>query len=191
MRRQGFSVLEVAIAVAIIALLSASIFPVVAEKSRYSRVTHAARVSRELADAVSKFRKDVGLNPGTLMQLTTPITTADVNSCGATYVTADVNKWVGPYYRFPLSTAGFPLSEDQFGRVQNALVRAPATAAPGTTAIQITGVPLESATELNSLVDGELATVELNRTTGRVRWTSPADANGFVTVAYHVAVNGC
>ena len=184
--------LEVAIAIAIIALLSASIFPTVAEQSRYGRVRHAAKVTRELADAITAFRVNVGMNPGTLRQLTTPITIADVNSCGAAYVSADVAKWLGPYYRFPLTTAGFPLSEDQFGRVQNGLVRAPAnSSAPGTSAIQITGVPLDSAEELNALVDGTRATPELNRTTGRVRWTSPADVNIFVTVSYHVAINGC
>ena len=191
-QRQGFSLLEVAIAVAIVAVLSASIFPVLAERTRYSRVTNAGRVTRELADAITAFREDVAMNPATLRQLTDPITTADVNSCGATYVTADVNKWDGPYYtRFNISSAGFPLSEDQFGHVQNALVRSPASSSPGTTAVQVTGVPEESAGELNYLVDGAAATTTLSRTTGRVRWTTPPEANGFVTVSYHVAVNGC
>ena len=187
-RDDGFTVMEVLVAIAIIAILSAVSFPVVAEQIERRRVDSAITTLKSLADAVTAFRANVAMNPGRLAQLSSPITTSDVNSCGVAYTTAAVNSWAGPYYtRQLLQTTGLPLSEDNLGRVQNTLVRTPAgVSTPGSLAFQVAGIPLNKVTEIEASVDGDNVA-----TTGRVRWTTPADANGHVTMSYHVAINGC
>lgn len=187
-RPVGFTVIEVLVTMAIIAILSAVSFPVVAEQIERRRVDSAITTMKTLADAVTAFRANVAMNPGRLVHLSSPITTSDVNSCGVAYTAAAVNAWAGPYYtKHLLQATGLPLSEDNLGRVQNTLVRSPAgVSTPGTLAFQVTGIPLEKVTEIEASVDGDNVA-----TTGRVRWTTPADANGHVTMSYHVAINGC
>ena len=191
MRRAGrpaFTVIEMVVATAIIAVLSAVMFPVVAEQIEQRRVDKAITTFKSLADAVTAFRANVGMNPGRLVHLSNPILSTDLNSCGAAYGTAPANLWAGPYYtRQVLVATGLPLSEDNLGRVQNTLVRSPAgVATPGSLAFQVTAIPLAKVTELDASVDGDGGAG-----TGRVRWTTPADANGHVTMSYHVAINGC
>ena len=186
--RSGFTVIEVVVATAIIAVLSAVMFPVVSEQLEQRRVDKAITTLKSLADAVTAFRANVGINPGRLVHLSNQILSTDLNSCGVAYGVAPANLWAGPYYtRQVLVTTGLPLSEDNLGRVQNTLVRAPAAVAtPGSLAFQVTGIPLEKVTLIEDAVDGDASA-----TTGRVRWTTPADANGHVTLSYHVAINGC
>jgi prepilin-type N-terminal cleavage/methylation domain-containing protein len=186
--RPGFTLIEVLIAAAIIAALSAIVFPVVAEQVERRRVDSAVTTLKSLADAVTAFRVNVGMNPGRLVHLSGPITSTDLNSCGAAYGTPAANSWAGPYYtKQLLSETGLPLSEDNLGRLQNVFVRAPVgVSTPGSLAMQVTGIPLEKVTEIDAAVDGDGGV-----TTGRVRWTTPVDANGHVTMSYHVAINGC
>lgn len=180
--------IEVVVATAIIAVLSAVMFPVIAEQIERRRVDSAVTTLKSLADAVTAFRVNVGMNPGRLVHLSAPITGTDLNSCGAPYGTPAANAWAGPYYtKQILVSTGLPLSEDNLGRVQNIFVRAPAgVSTPGTLALQVTGIPLDKVTEIDAAVDGDGGL-----TTGRVRWTTPADADGHVTMSYHVAINGC
>lgn len=186
--RSGFTLVEVIVAAAIIAALSAVVIPVVAEQIERRRVESAVTTLKSLADAVTAFRVNVGMNPGRLVHLSNPITSTDLNSCGAGYGTPAANAWAGPYYtKQILSETGLPLSEDNLGRLQNVFVRAPVgVSTPGSLALQVTGIPLEKVTEIDAAVDGDGGV-----TTGRVRWTTPADANGHVTMSYHVAINGC
>jgi prepilin-type N-terminal cleavage/methylation domain-containing protein len=185
---RGFTLLEVVIAVVIMVLLSASIFPTVSEQIERRRIDASVKTLKSLADAVTKFRKDTAVNPGSMVDLSNPITTGGTNSCGAAYTTVNVSAWAGPYYTQQLLPAtGLPLSSENVGRVNNTLVRSPAgVATAGSLAFQAVNVRLDQATEINEIVDGDASA-----TTGRVRWTTPADANGFVTLSYHVAINGC
>lgn len=184
----GFSLLEVVIAIVIVVVLSATVLPAVAEQVERRRVDAAIGTLKDLADAATAFRKDVGMNPGQLIDLSNPITTAGTNSCGVAYTTAAVNLWAGPYYKAQiLITSGLPLSEENLGRVQNTLVRSPSgVATPGSLAFPVASAPLDKVTEIDAAVDGDGSA-----TTGRVRWTTPANANGHVTFSFHVAVNGC
>ena len=187
-RPSGFTLIEVLVAAAIIAALSAVVFPVVAEQIERRRVDSAITTMKALADAVTAFRVNVGMNPGRLVHLSSPITSTDLNSCGTAYGTPAANAWAGPYFtRQILVATGLPLSEDNLGRVQNVFVRSPVgVATPGTLVLQVTGIPLEKVTEMDAATDGDGGAA-----TGRVRWTTPADANGHVTMSYHVAINGC
>lgn len=186
--RRGFTLLEVVIAVVILVLLSASIFPTVSAQIERRRIESAVSTLKSLADAATTFRKDTGVNPGRMVHLSNPITVSETNSCGAVYTTPNVNAWTGPYYtRQQLPATGLPLSDDNVGRVTNVLVRSPAdVATPGSLSFQVVNVRLDQATEIDEIVDGDGSAA-----TGRVRWTTTADANGFVTLSYHVAINGC
>lgn len=183
---RGFTLIEVVVAVAILVILSAVSFPVVAEQVERRRVDNAITTLKNLADAVTAFRANVGQNPGQLVDLSNPITTSGANSCGIPYTTAAVNLWAGPYFtRQVLNTSGLPLSEDNLGRVQNVLVRTPVNAP--SLAFRVTNIPLDKVTEIDAAVDGDG-----NVGTGRVRWTTPASpTTGYVTMSYHVAINGC
>ena len=76
--RPGFTLIEVLIAAAIIAALSAIVFPVVAEQVERRRVDSAVTTLKDLADAVTAFRVNVGMNPGRLVHLSGPITSTDL-----------------------------------------------------------------------------------------------------------------
>src|SRR5688500_18482326 len=143
-RPRGFTIIEVIVAAAIIATLSAVVFPVVAEQIEQRRVDKAITTFKSLADAVTAFRANVGMNPGRLVHLSDPILSTDLNSCGVAYGVPAANLWAGPYYtRQILVATGLPLSEDNLGRVQNTLVRTPAAVAnPGSLAFPMTGIPL-------------------------------------------------
>lgn len=179
--------IEVIVAVAVTAILVVSIFPTVSDVLERRRLESAAKTLRELAVSIWAFRADVGVHAGALADLTAPIAVSGVNSCGVNYTTPNVNAWAGPYYtRQSITSSGLPLSSGRFGHAQNALVRTPSgVATPGTTSIVVTGVQSAAAVELNDLVDADGSS-----TTGRVRWGA-TDPQGFVTMTYHVAINGC
>ena len=188
LRRAAFTVIEVVVATAILAALSAVIIPVVAEQIERRRVDSAITTLKNLADAVTAFRVNVGMNPGRLVHLSAPITAMDVNSCGAAYGIPAANAWAGPYYtKQLLISTGLPLSEDNLGRVQNAFGRTSAVGSTaGTLVLEVSGITLEKVTEIDAAIDGDGGL-----TTGRIRWTTSPNPDGHVTMSYHVAINGC
>ena len=127
--RNGVTLMEVIVTVAILGVLASVIFVGVETSSRLGgeakRIRDAARVLADLRNASVRYNNGVsalfrdtsftadvsgsglsfgGVNPGRLSHLTTKITTSDLNSCGYTYAAGQTGLWSRNYYGTPISS---------------------------------------------------------------------------------------
>jgi prepilin-type N-terminal cleavage/methylation domain-containing protein len=137
----GFTLVEMVVAVAIMAVLGVTIFFASASSSSSQRgisdldnVEKAARTLTDLSEAVAlwttrrlitptSFYAIIRSNPGTLSHLTFPISTSQGGSCaraGLTpqtrYTAAMVNRWEGQFFRQELPTTGFLIAPGFFAK---------------------------------------------------------------------------
>ena len=105
-RRRGFTLIELVIVVALIAILTAIAIPLYADFLARSRIAQAQADSRTLASAVSAYASHMGATPATLASLTAAATNPQGQSAGpfmAGLPTPPVG-WVA--YVYTSSTAG-------------------------------------------------------------------------------------
>jgi hypothetical protein len=184
-------------------------------------IEKAARTLTDLSEAIAlwterrsgdptSFFHVIGVNPGRLSHLTTPITTTDRNSCGpglpqqnqTRYKTPEVGRWAGQFFRQEMPTTGFLIAPGFFANdvllrysaIRNAsgppwfneeYFPAGNTTTPGTLAIVIPNVAYADAVALAQRVEGDPT-----GSFGAVRFT-PNATNTPVTVEYHIAIHGC
>jgi prepilin-type N-terminal cleavage/methylation domain-containing protein len=193
-RRRGFSIAEIVIAVAMIAIVAAVTLPSVARYLDQQEVTTTAGTLSDLGTAIYAFRGAVGVSPGTLTQLGQQITTGDVSGCGAHYLSASTTRWTRsstPFYAKATSVSGFPLP---LGTANDLLVRTAASTSPAYLQIVIPNVRFQDAILLNDEIDGELDANNTSRsnTTGTIQWSVPASSTDRVIVTYNLSVTkGC
>jgi type II secretory pathway pseudopilin PulG len=225
LRRRGTSLFEMVVALTILAIVGASVF--VATKISQSvavdddAIELAARRLSDLSEAiglytntkaakVTSFIQTVGANPRALSQLTSPISTNDRNSCGASnplqnasfFGTSQVSQWAGQFYRMPLPVEGYFLAEgfmaqDTLKRYstvfnpngppyfQEEYFSGIELKAPGTLAIVIPNVKYEDALALAQRFEGDQT-----GTRGAVRFSTGAPGS-LVTVEFHTNIHGC
>lgn len=198
--KSGFSLTEVIIAVAVMAVLGAVVVPAITGYLDRSRVQKSAVVLNDLANALVNFRTTVTDSPKRLSHLSTVIASADTTDCTGTspttfvaYGATNAPKWTtaGPYYPKAISKTGFPLP---IGIANDIVVRTSANTTAGFLKITIPNVGLSDANELNKLVDGPNDANAANQTnaTGAVQWSTVPSSNLLVTVTYSVPVaNSC
>lgn len=134
----------------------------------------------------NSFRWVIGVYPGKLSDLTTPITTSGTNICGNAYTNpGNTANWTEPFWSQFISTNGAVVAP-RF-TAQDALVRLTAVPTPGfnlqgTFAIRFPSVALADARGLDLAVDDAL-----NGAAGTVRYagTDPT------TLDYYVLISGC
>jgi prepilin-type N-terminal cleavage/methylation domain len=224
--RVGVTLLEVVVTVAILGILASVIVLGVEASSRIGgeekRADDAAAVLARLRDAAvgynlairagnpdtSFFMKTAplamifgGINPGRLSQLTTKITTTDLNSCGYAYATATyTNRWTRAFYPYPINSstpiriadgyyANDVLQRFDSNGVAKTFARnagADTANAPGTLAIVMPNVSLSDAQALERRMEGDH-----NPTSNQsiIRYTTNGSAP--VTVFYHMEIHGC
>lgn len=215
--RRGFTLTEVAVAAAIFAILAAVVFATVhgATGTTTKRIGDAAAELREVTNAINKFdtatgdgSPEKGRLPLQISHLTDTIVDVSSancprcrNSCGfgpappaqSLYSSENENGWrnrPGPFYsRNVIPGVGFPLP---IGFVRDSLIRSPATAANairsyGILQVRIDNVSFADAQELNAIVDGDNSA-----STGTIRWTATADAEGMLSsIFWVIPVGGC
>jgi hypothetical protein len=140
-----------------------------------------------------------GVNPSKLSQLTTKITTSDVNSCGGAFNSSQANSWQQNFFSQPITTGTFKLADgfianDALERYNPAGVLtnlSPATSVTGagTLAIVIPNVALADAQALAMLMEGDQPSPLGSGNFAVVRFTPSGNAP--VTVRYHMAIHGC
>ena len=225
-RRRGLTLIESVVAVAIVGVIAVTLMLSSASATQRSineldHVERAARTLTDLSEAMSlwterrsgertSFFHIIGVNPGRLSQLTTPITTSDRNSCGlgvpqtnhTRFKNAEVNRWEGQFFRQELPTTGFLIAPGFYANDQllrYSAVFNPAgppyfveeyfpsgnTTTPGTLAIVIPNVAYADAVALAQRVEGDTSGVF-----GAVRFPRNT-TNAPVTVEYHVGIHGC
>lgn len=179
----GFTLVEIVVALAIMVMMAVVVAPNLLSVLDRARVDKAQASLENLSTALVEFKDDVKENPGTLSQLSELIKTSDRNSCGSTYSPGDVNKWDGPYTNRMIPETGVPVG---IGTAQNDLIRDPPSANWSTLQMEVPLVTETDAVDLNARVDGDASS-----TGGTVRWTTPPDPNGKVTLYYVTPIKGC
>lgn len=189
LRRSGFSLLEVVIVVALLAITGAVVVPSIARANARSRAVRVFDEMQLIALGIDRARQAAGVFPGFVSQITEkPIVNDPTNCVGKgknpTWTTTQTNNWhsnknlFGPFHRRRLSrrasSTGFVVANgwgtvnDSIGLVSALLFF-----------IRISNVTAMDVAELDALVDAADGA-----TAGTVRWTGQAD--GYVTVEYRI-----
>lgn len=159
MRRVGFTLIEVAVATVLVALLAAATIPALNEFMRGREAISTANTLSQLALGISNFKAAVmtagaGTNtyPRFISALSNPITTSQHNSCSAAFNAGAVTTWAssGPFVTFNVPPGGL---STPLGVVQDSMVRTPNSATAGTLAIRMT-IDSVDAVRLDQVVDG-------------------------------------
>ena len=112
-RRRGFSLAEIAVAVALVAILAAVVIPSAYGSLRDASIRRKASTLSMLAQAIMTYHDHVGMWPKTLVELTTkPVAGTDQNICSTAMANKDVARWYGPYVGTPISATGLILDDD-------------------------------------------------------------------------------
>lgn len=198
-RRAAFTVVEVVIAVAMIAILAALTLPTVAEYQSNKKIEETADILTDLKNSIQNFRYYVGNSPGRLTHLTRQITSGvggDLTSCtgignaipATTYTTTNTGKWPqgAPYYPKQLSANGLPVP---IGIISDTLFRNAIAGNTSFLSITIRNARYQDARGLNDLMDGPKDTDQSNRsnTTGVLQWGVPNSAER-VDISYRVSI---
>ncbi len=189
LRRSGFSLVEIVVALAIVLVLAAVAAPSLVGYLDQMAVQAAADQLATVRDALytkggNGFRQDVGANSGRLSQLARPITKNNpgfVDSCGDEFSTKEANNWDGPYLNFDIDPASGMASP--IGIASDLLTRVPPTGAGSVRIAFPNNVQVTQAQLLDELVDGGNGNA-----VGIVRWILPA-IDGVVTVHYFVQID--
>lgn len=212
------------VAIAIIGVIGVTIVVTTSTSQRgiadTDNVEKAARTLADLSEAIAlwterrsglptSFFQIIGGNPGTLSQLTFPITTSMGNSCARAalnnatrYKNSQTNRWEGQFFRQELPTTGFLVAPGFFANdslLRYSAVYNPAgppyfvqqyftngnTTTAGTIAIVMPNVKYTDAVALAQRVEGDTMGVF-----GAVRFTRNFTDTP-VTLEYHIGIHGC
>lgn len=164
-RIRGFTLAEILIALALIAVLAAVLLPTVAGqilKGDAGRVMQDLEAVRSGAD---QFLADVHRYPGKYSDLSTLITTAKTDINGNTYSAGLVNKWSGPYVTKDTVSAVVPTGFG--GNIQNVFMKVMNTNGINYLTIVVTGIAQPDFERIDLQLDGEVGA-----TKGLLRWNS-------------------
>lgn len=187
-RQRGFTVLEIVVAIFILALMSAAIIPALMGRIRDAQSSALSQTLFSLSLAVFEYRKAVSVNPAQLTQLAAKPLASESDACGSPIGAGNVNNWRGPYVSRELLSGGIGIGD---ARISNTLRR---VAGPPTILfIDVEFVDATAAIDIDRQYDGATDTP----TTGTVRYTSailgslPAPPSGMVTLSYGIPITGC
>ena len=189
--REGFTLIEILVALILLALLAAAVFPVVTQQIEKGDPARAANDLANIRTGIETFQLNVRPSfPGDLEDLAFRVSsTADrgIAGTGDLYTTTQVSKWDGPYIDAALVEEGQATLTDvalesgfggQILRDLTCFNGTPAiNADTGTTcaasthfvSIQITGLSNSQFEEINDLIDGENEADATSEDTGKLR----------------------
>ncbi|MGQ0814706.1 MAG: prepilin-type N-terminal cleavage/methylation domain-containing protein [Gemmatimonadota bacterium] len=169
-RRNGFTLVEVLVVVAILAVLSAVLIPTILNQIRKGQIGRVTGDLDAARAAIEAFAADVQRFPGDLEDLTTQIqaspTDLDINGVG--YPTGLRSKWDGPYMNKVLEAGILPTGFG--GKIQDDLD--PVLQANGVNyvTIEVLGIAEADFNDIDVTIDGTA-----NSSTGQLRWTAAND----------------
>ena len=179
------TVVELAVALALLAIIAAVMAPAVLGRLRSSHEAVLANNLRSVTDALWSFRGDLGRFPRRLERLNTrPPLTAPfaLDLCGRAI--ANAGAWAGPYLKREISPSG--VQAGQF-LIADSLRRVPATLAGGSIAtmfIDVTDVDSATAANMERVFDG----ATLSYTTGAIRWET---ISGVGRLSFAITIRNC
>ena len=181
-RRRGFTAVEILVALAIVAVLSAIVVPEVVGRVRESRQSALSQTFFGLSQGIAEYKKAVTRYPSRLSLLTVAPGAGATDACGDTLSLANKNNWRGPYVSRQLLATGTRMGDAQ---ISDTLFR---TADPPPTYLYIraTGVDVKIAEGLEAELDG----TSVNPTiTGTIRTDPPVAEQ--VVLNYSIPISGC
>ncbi len=195
--RRAFTLAEVLIAIAIMAIAGAVVIPALMTKIRTASTAALSQTLFALSQGVFQYRRAVTVYPPSLTYLATPPQTNTVDACGTTQIGNNANSWRGPYITREIPSGGVQIGD---ALIENALRRA--TSGSSTyLLIDVAGVELKVATDLESQFDTGVA----DPNSGAIRWTTgaisytagsivsniPAAPAGTVNLSFAMPISGC
>ena len=180
----GFTLMEVMVTLAIIAIMVAVMLPSLSSRMRTSNSSNLSQNLKTINDAIQKYRENVGYFPPQLALLVTKPTTSNTDACGTALSTTDVNLWQGPYIALTVTSNGIQSGD---AVIRNTITRTPTTTSSstvmdGTLSIIADAVTSAQATDVEAILDAGSADVNA----GTVRYSSTGQ---FLT--YVIPVTGC
>ena len=191
--RRGFTVLEIIVAVFMIAVISAAVIPALMGRIKDAEKSALGQTLFSLSLAVIEYRKAVSVNPGRIAYLGTPPGATDVDACG-TALNANSANWRGPYVTREVLAGGVGIGDS---RIANNLRRD--AGPPVRLFIDVEFVDADIAADLDAQYDGAAP----SPTTGTIRYQTGALANpvfgttlaaapaGMVNLSYGIPITGC
>jgi prepilin-type N-terminal cleavage/methylation domain-containing protein len=183
-RRQGFTLIEVIVWIAVLTILAATLTPALLAVVDAERRDRAMTLLTRIDSAVTAFDGDVNMYPSSITQMLEGIGGGDQDLCGTRYKNSDARKWEGPYVHMVPGPNGLPIV---IGYVADAFAYQVIGGTPYLR-ITITDVLEEDAEALDAA--GEAVDGDLGANAGVYRWGAP-DADGFVTLTYDRVVMAC
>jgi general secretion pathway protein G len=174
-RRLGFSIAEILVALTIIAILAAVLIPGLSGHVIRSDAGRIASDLTVLQTAIENFASDVHRYPANITQLTTAITGTDTDVNGANYPTNLVPKWKGPYVnRDVFGNLGTVAMNSSFGTLAGANSITYVT-------ITLTAVQQRDFANIEDILDTG-TTSSTSSSAGIVRWSSTNSSLTFLAV---------
>ena len=195
--RPGFTTVEVLVALAIVAVLSAIIIPQITGRIRESRQSALSQTFFGLSQGIAEYKKAVTRYPYQLILLTQApvlLDPAAKDACGNNLNASHVNNWRGPYVSRQLLSTGVAMGD---AHIQNQLRRV-TVGASAFLLIDAAGIDTLIAVGLEGELDGTSTNPE---TTGTIRYQTaalPAPSTvttaapaGMVNLSYSIPISGC
>jgi type II secretion system protein G len=177
----GFTLLEILVALVLIGLLAGALVPTVVNQLGRGETNRLVEDLTAIEGASKSFRVDVQRWPGGLRNLVTQPSTSDVSLTGATYPSALISRWRGPYLErgsIPgdtIVTAGGGVILPTFTSV--------AWGGTNFFTVKVKGITQENARAARLVMDGDTAVAA---TSGRVRWKTGGGSSPD-TLIFHAA----
>jgi prepilin-type N-terminal cleavage/methylation domain-containing protein len=164
-RNAGFTLAEVLVTLALIALLGAALLPVVAGQILKGDAGRVTEDLRSVQLGVEQFLGDIHRYAGKYSDLSKVITTANADINAVAYTTGLVAKWAGPYVAKDTVNASVPTGYG--GSINNVFMKVANTNGVNYVTIVITGISGVDFDRIDLQFDGVV-----NRTGGLLRWVS-------------------
>lgn len=172
----GFSLAEILVALALLALLAAVLLPTVAGQILKGDATRVTQDLNAVRSGVEQFLADVHRYPGRYTDMSRVITTTAASNSdilGNAYNSGMVSKWKGPYVT--KDTVSSPVAgsvETGFGgSIRNTFMKVQNTNAIDYLTVVITGISASDFDKVDEQIDGP-STSPAGRTAGLLRFVS-------------------
>ncbi len=174
----GFTLAEILVALALIALLAAVLLPTVAGQILKGDAGRTVQDLSAVRSGAEQFLADIHRYPGKYSDLSKAVTTANTDILGAVYNATMVAKWKGPYVT--KDTVSSVVETGFGGSIQNTLGKYTNTNGVQYLTVLVFGISGSDFDKIDEQVDGAPA----NRTSGLLRWGTGAgvDTTKFLAI---------
>ncbi len=166
--RNGFTLVEMLIILAIMAALAAVLLPTLTNQIQKSEISRVTGDLTNLRTAAEAFLVDVHRYPGDIEDLSTPLTAADADADTVAYPTGLRARWDGPYIDRVIAD-GDSLETGFGGQIQDDMVKVEYPAASGIFYLTV-NVSMFARTDFDR-VDESMDDAD-GAAAGRLRWVA-------------------